>query len=144
MSHHTDMRGAEALADDLQRELVRAVDDLRGPETAEKAKGELIRNALIELIVATRRNDEFNRIVRTIAREVGLVAKGPLIRALLLRGQEEARQPVGAALLTELDDPEKTPVPGALAAAEIEVDVTPERGATRRVIGPWPDKRRGR
>lgn len=151
MTHHTDLRGAEALADDAHAELVRAVQDLRGPSAAEMAGSQTVRNALIEFIVATRRNDPLSRLSRILAAEVGIVARGPLVRALLLRLQADARIPAGSsqplpsavAGTDELDEDDMTPERGSpVVALEKDVRAFPSEPTTNKPVkGPWPWKR---
>lgn len=157
----SDLHDPDAIATKAQRLLERVLLRLGVSRSlAKDARGETARNVLRELVVATRRNDELKRAVRTLGGLVGEAAKHPHVADLLERVQEVALDPTSNALDV---DPRSlplgvhTPVPAAEtlstpprghAVVAREVDATLDGAPTvpfapsKPVQGPWPSGRK--
>jgi hypothetical protein len=137
VSHHTDARGAQVLAEVRHAELIDLLNDRLSPALRVELRGETVHNALIELVVATRRNDALKRCVRVLAGTLGVHALTPAVSEVLENLQADARLPTsipprplpkGVSTPVGNDDPT---VPRAAPVLAHEQD------ATRKVRGAW-------
>lgn len=150
VTHHTDAQGADFLVDEAAREIERAVDELLGPGQGTVARSEVVRMALLECVIATRRNDPLRRMTQALSGAgLGAVARGALVQSVLRNLQDAARgtapysgRPLPLGIATPVpahadgdDDLDRTPVPGPAVNA-IEVDATPHNAPTRPVLVP--------
>ena len=159
-SHHTALQGMDELIERKQAELVRGLEDLRGPEYAEKAETLQVRIVIEELVYKARANHDLARALDQLQGPCGLgvSAKGPLVRAIMESVQVEARvagsvrppAPLPAGVATPVPAPPRRPVrvdpppdddatPVGLEPVRgrlvnpIEVDATPHNAPTRPV-----------
>ncbi len=150
MSHHTDAIGADRLAVRAQRQLA-ALPEIDGRRGA-PVHGEEVRLALQEFVIATRRNDPLQRVLKTLARAIGPECAGNAVREVLLELQVAARAPsyvsttplprgvTPVSVDREQDEDQRRTVPRAQPVKAIEVDVSIDRSPTRKVRGPWERK----